>query len=172
MKRSIYFLLTGFVFLCLMNSCELLDITFTTGDDEITFTVNPSEAGEYVLTEELLQSELKQEIEDHGGNMDNLKQVTVNEAVLNVLTAGKNLNPFEWVEVYISTPNISEKLIASVSSIPDGTTSIALQLSGEDLKALVEEEEYTIRVVGELGESIDEAIDCVLKIKYDVEVGV
>jgi hypothetical protein len=172
MKKATFCFFTGMVFLCLMNSCDLLDITFTTGNEELNFTVNPSDAGEYVFAESIMQTDLRQEIEDHGGSIDNLKNVTVNEAILTVLTSGKNLDPFSWIEVYVSTPNVNELMIASVYSIPSGSTTITLQLSDEELKVLVEEEEYTIRVIGELNEATPEAINFSLKLKYDVMVGV
>jgi len=158
-----------------MVSCEqvedLIDISFTTGYDEVSFTVNPTNAGEYLFTEEYIQSDLEQEIEDNGGNIDNLKEVTINEAILEVVSAGKNLDPFDWVEVYISTPSIAEVMVASAEVIASGQVSVELQIAGDDLKNILEEEEYTVRVVGELGESIDEAIDLVIKIKYNVTVG-
>jgi hypothetical protein len=172
MKKAGYLFFTGMVFLCLMSSCELLDITFTSGYEELNFTVNPSDAGEYVFAESMMQTDLRQEIEDHGGSIDNLKGVTVNEATLTVLTSGKNLDPFTWIEVYISTPTLSEILIASVNSIPSGSTTLTLQIPDEELKIIAEEGEYTVRVVGELGQAIPEAIDFTLKIKYDVKVGV
>jgi hypothetical protein len=75
------------------------------------------------------------------------------------------------VEVYISTPSIAEVMVASAEVIASGQVSVELQIAGDDLKNILEEEEYTVRVVGELGESIDEAIDLVIKIKYNVTVG-
>jgi hypothetical protein len=176
MKRiSIKGLLMAFMLAGTMVSCglveDLLDVSFTTGYDEVSFTVNPSDAGEYLFTEEYLQSDLEQEIADEGGDINNLKEVTINEAILEVVTAGKNLDPFDWVEVYISTPSIDEVMVASAEVIANGQVSVELQIAGDDLKNILEEEEYTVRVVGELGESIDEAIDLLIKIKYDVVVG-
>jgi hypothetical protein len=175
MRKTIPFLISSLMLAGTMGSCDkvndLLDISFTTDYVEATFTVNPSDAGEYTFTETVMQSDLQQEISDNGGSIGNLKEVTIEEATLEVVSPGKNLDAFSWVEVYVSTPTIAEAMVASIETIPDGQTSVALQLSEEDLKNLLEEDEYTVRVVGELDEPITESIDLKIKIKYDVVVG-
>jgi hypothetical protein len=176
MKRSLLFPFISFAFLAVsMTACEwfnsLLDFSFTTGYEEIPFTVDPSAAGEYTFVEKVMQSDLEAEIQDHGGDISNLQNVTIKEAVLGVLTPGQNLDAFEWIEVYVSTQNHPEVLVGSVHNISNGLLSVDLELTDESLKEILQEEEYIVKVIGSLGEDLLVAVDLVVKIKYEVEVG-
>ena len=176
MKRTFIFSLCVSAILAIsMTSCEwfesMFDFSFTTGYEEIPFTVDPSNAGEYTFVEELMQSELEAEIEENGGDISNLKDVTIKEAVLEVLTPGQNLDAFEWIEVYVSTQNHSDILVGSVQNISNGLLSVDLELTDESLKEILQEEEYIVTVIGSLGEDLLVEVDLVVKVKYEVEVG-
>jgi hypothetical protein len=176
MKRSLLSL--SFMIALILGiavSCDLfdnvLDINFDTDYVDVTFTVNPSEAGPYTFTQEVIQSDLQQQIEDNGGSIGNLKDVNIKEIVIEVASAEKNLNAFDQFDVFMSATAINEIKVASVGNIPDGATSAVLQIEQSDVKKFLNEEEYTIRISGELGEAITEPIDMVAKIKYEVTVG-
>jgi hypothetical protein len=176
MKRSLLSL--SFMIALLLGitvSCDLfdnvLDINFDTDYVEVTFTVNPSEAGPYTFTQEILQSDLQQQIEDNGGSIGNLKSVNIKEVVIEVASAGRDLNAFDQFDVFMSAASIDEIKVASVGTIPDGATSAALQIEQSDVKKFLNEDEYTVKISGELGEAITEPINLVAKIKYEVTVG-
>jgi len=176
MKRKLIYPLIVFAALVVsIASCELfdnlLDFSFTTGYEEIPFTVNPSDAGEYTFVEKLLQSDIEAEIEENGGDISNLKNVTIEEAILEIVTPGQDLDPFEWVEVYVSTENLTDILVGSVHNINNGLLSVNLDLTDESLKEILMEEEYVVTVIGSLGEDLLVAVDLVVKLKYKVEVG-
>jgi hypothetical protein len=157
-----------------LSSCELvkdlLDINFKTGYKEVPFTVNPDKAGDYKFVEKYIQSDLQKEIEDNGGNISNLKDVKVNKAELEVVSAGRNLDEFEWVEVYVSTPNIPTTLVASVETINNGETLIDLNVKPTSLNDILAEDQYTVTVIGGLDQDLKESIDLVVRLMYEVTV--
>ncbi len=176
MKRNLFYPLISITLtVIILASCglfdDLIDFSFTTGYEEIPFSVNPSAAGQYTFVEKIIQSDIESEIEENGGNIANLKDINIKEAKLEMLTPGQNLDAFEWVEVYIKTQNHNEILIGSVQNIGSGLLRVDFTLTEESLKDILEEEEYTARVVGYLSEEVTTTLDLVVKIKYEVEVG-
>jgi len=176
MKRNLLYPLVSFALtVVILASCELfgdlIDFSFTTGNEEIPFSVNPSSPGQYTFIEKIIQSDIESEIEENGGNITNLKDITIKEAKLEMLTPGQNLDAFEWVEVYIKTQNHDEILVGSVQNIGNGLLRIDFTLTEVSLEDILKEEEYTARVVGYLSEEVTTTLDLVVKIKYKVEVG-
>lgn len=177
MKRQLLLPLAGFVlFMISMVSCDILndlvDLTFTTHEKTIEFTVNPLEAGLYTFVEKILQSDIQAEIEENGGSIDNLRDITIKEAKLEMLTPGQNLDAFESVRVYIESENHDEMLIGSVENINDGRLQVNLNVTEESLKEILEDEEYIVRVGGVLSDDVETILDLAVKIKYKVKVGI
>jgi len=150
---------------------DLLQISFSTDYQEVSFTVNPSEAGEYTLVEKVIQSDINEEIEANGGNVANLESVILEEVILEVITDGKNLDPLSSLQVFISAPSVPEVLIASANNIADGAESVVFTIPSQELKSFLEGDEYTVRMTGILVESISEEIAMKLKFRFKVTVG-
>lgn len=165
--------MSGILFL--LSSCEfledLVDIEFTTGYEELYITINPSEAGDYVFHETYIKSELEAKIKDHGGSIENLKEVKVNDITLEILSGEPDFSAFDHVEVHVSTANHSNVLIGSAVNIVEDVISINLDASEEDLKSILEEDEYLVVVSGALDKEITESTELVLRIDYTVVVG-
>jgi hypothetical protein len=174
MKKTLHLTAWVLMVVFVLSSCDLvkdlLDINFTTGYKDVPFTVDTEEAGEHKLVEKYIQSDLKKEIEDNGGDISNLQNVEVDKAQLEVQSPGRNLDPFSWVKVYLSTPNIPTKLVASVASIGVGETLINLDIEPISLNDILEEEEYIVTVVGELDQDLKDPIDLVVRLMYEVTV--
>lgn len=175
MKKTMYQLIAlSLVIVLGLSSCELLedllDINFKTGYKDVPFTVDPELAGLYNFVEKYIQSDLKKEIEENGGDISNLQNVEVNKAQIEVVSAGRNLDPFSWVEVYLSTPNTEEKLVASATISNTGETLINLDVETVSLNEILAEEEYKVTVKGELDQDLKEAIDLVVRLMYEVTV--
>ena len=177
MKRQFLTSLSVFALLMIsMGSCEVLndlvDLTFTTHEKTIDFTVNPTEAGPHTFVERILQSDIQAEIEENGGSMDNLRDITIKEARLEMITPGQNLDPFESVKVYIKSENHAEVLVGSVENINNGQLQVNLNVTGESLMDILQDEEYTVRVEGVLSDEIVTILELAVKIKYEVKVGI
>jgi hypothetical protein len=165
----------SFIMLLLFTGCDkvknLLDVTFTTDRVEITFTVNPSAAGAFSSTQEVVQSDLNQQISDNGGSTGDLKSVELDTCSLLVVTPERNLNPFQSLEVWVQATGEAEKKIAWVENIPENVTSVVLSLSSDDIKSLLDKDQYTVTVKGVLDSALETAIDLKAVVKYNVVVG-
>lgn len=174
MKRGLYLIMQIVLITLLVSSCEmfsdLIDISFDTDNYTVDFTVNPSTAGEHTLTEKIMQSDIEAQIEEYGGDIVNLEKIAVSEAKITILTEGATFDTFEWIRVYVSTAEVPETLVGSASISADGLTQIILELSEEDLKEILEAEEYTLKITGSLGEELVIAIDMSLTLKYKVQL--
>jgi hypothetical protein len=176
MKKST-FILTSLVLIVafVLSSCDLvedlLDINFETGWKHIPFTADPEEAGELTFHKTYIQSDLVDEIEDNGGNIDNLENVEVSEGRVAVISAGRTLDPFDWIEVYLRAPGDSDStLIASGTDVNNGATLIDLVVETISLNDILAQDEYVVTILGELDQDLTESLDLEVQLKYDVTV--
>lgn len=158
-----------------LSSCDLvqdlLDIEFTTGWKHIPFTVSPEKAGELTYHNTYIQSDLVQEIEDNGGSIDNLSNVEVSEGKVVVISAGRTLDPFAWVEVYLrALSDTDSSLVASATDVNNGATQIDLVIDPISLNDILAQDEYVVTILGELDQDLTEAIDLEVQLRYDVTV--
>jgi len=174
MKKKLINVLALFALLGTMHSCEwfdgLVNITFETDYVDIDFTVNPNTAGEHELAEKVLQSDIEQQIEEHGGNAVNLDEIRVYDATLSIETEGVTFDAFNWVEVYISAEGAEEILIGTATITETGLLSVDLDITEEDLSDIIDAESYNVRIVGSLAEELVAAVDMLLRIRYQVVV--
>jgi hypothetical protein len=150
---------------------DALEVTFTTDETEITFTVDPSHAGAYTFTQQIIQSELNQEIENNGGDISKIKSVKIDKCILEVVTPDRNLNEFKSFDLYLNSAKISQKRVAWIEDIPLNSTSEIISISDENLQGFLEEDMYTIVAKGTLDMDLKVAITIKAKIEYTVTVG-
>jgi hypothetical protein len=171
MKIVIVFFMGLLVFSGCNQVKDLLDVTFTADNVTVSFTVNPAAAGAYSTTDQVVTSDLNDQIASNGGNISALKNVELQECTINVVTAGRNLDPFQSVEVWVKVDGQPDKEIAWNESVPAGVTSVPLSISGDDIKALIDQDQYTVTVKGILDGALETAIDLQAILKYKVVVG-
>lgn len=174
-KSTIYLTLFVLMVTILVSSCDLvkdlLDINFETGWKHIPFTVNPEKAGEFTFHETYIQSDLVEEIEDNGGNIDNLKNVEVSEGRVAVLSPGRTFDPFKWIEVYLRAPSDSDSsLVASATDVNNGASMIEMVVDPISLNDILAQDEYVVTILGELDQDLNESINLEVQLKYDVTV--
>lgn len=174
MKKFLHFSIIALALLGLSVSCELItdlvDIRFETKFSNIDFTIKPSAAGEHTFKDTVLQSDIKAEIEEHGGDIDQLDEIKIYEAILSIETEGIKFDTFDWVEVYVSTAEIEEIMVGSIKVSDGDLSSATLVLSDKDLKDIISAEEYYVRVVGFLNKDLAIPVEMLLKLKYQVVV--
>lgn len=179
MKKSIYYLISVAIFAVVaISSCdlidELLEIDFNTDFKEIHFTIEPSDADVYTFFESNIMSDLAEEISDNGGSIDNLRKVTLDSSYIEVEPFDNgNLDALAWGEVYIKAPPDYPELVlvASVYGIPEGVRSIRFAIAGEDVRNMLQQDQYTIIMKGELDKEVVIALNLILNLRYNVEVG-
>ena len=178
MKKPISYLISIAVLIFTISSCDLIEdllkIDFTTNFKEIPVTIDPSDAGVYTFVESNIVSDLADDISDNGGSIDDLRSVTLDSAYIEVASYDNgNLDAFSWGEVYIMAPPDYPDwvLVASVYDVPMGVRSIKFALAGEDISNMLEQDEYTIGMIGELDQNIEVTLNLLLKLRYEVVVG-
>jgi hypothetical protein len=176
MKKSTIYLTTLVLMIAfVLSSCDLvkdlLDINFDTSYKDIPFTVNPKNSGIYMFHKTYIQSDLKKDIEDNGGDISNLQNVEVSKGQIEVVSAGKTLDPFSWVKVYLRAPSDKDStLVASASVANTGETLVNMDVEPISLNDILEQEEYVVSIVGELDQDLQDAIDMVVRLMYEVTV--
>lgn len=174
MRKRLYYLMASVLLLGALSSCEMFDdlinISFDTEYVDIDFTVQPNEAGVHTVTEKVLQSDIKAEIEDHGGDPESIDEIVAADAKLSVLTDGFTLDPFKWVEVYVETADVDKIKIGTANVDKVGMLNVKLAVTETDLRSIINAEEYIVTVVAEYGEAISEPIDMLLEIRYKVTI--
>lgn len=174
MKRLSIVLSMSLAVLFMMNSCdELLDklnINFETGPHTVDFEIQPTAKGLSFTTYDVVYHELKKEIEDNGGEMDQLDKVELTKATITILSGASNFNAFESCDVYVSTPTKAQKKIAWLNSVPLNASSLNPILTSDNLKDYLQESEYTITVKGIVREEFTQTIDFNAKIYFNVNL--
>jgi hypothetical protein len=145
---------------------DKLDITITTDETEITFTVNPSPAGDYTFIQDSLQSDLDQQIANNGGDASKIKSVTVNECNFDVVTPDRFLDEFKSVELDLNSTKVAWK-----DNIPVSSISEKLIIAHDDLNSILHKDMYTVTAKGTLDQELKTAITIKARIKYSVKVG-
>ena len=144
---------------------DALDITFTTNEIEITFTVNPAPAGDYTSTQQVVQSDLKQQIEDNGGDASKIRSIKIEECKFEVVTPDRTFKEFQSANLYLNTTKI-----AWVDNIPESSTSETMTFTQDNLDSFLTDETYTGVAKGVLDQELTTAITIKAKIKYSVKV--
>jgi hypothetical protein len=174
MKKALKLAIPAILFAGVVASCEMfgdiLDITFETNEYTIDFTVNPATAGDYTFAEEILQSDIQEQVEEYGGGAVSLQGISVSEAKLKILTEGITFDTFDRINVYIGTDDTENVLVGSATISAEGLTEISLNLTEEELKDIFDSEEYIVTVTGSLGEELTVAVDMLLVLKYNVAI--
>jgi hypothetical protein len=171
MKRMIR---TGIAILSLgiiATSCDitdLVDINFTTDSQSADFIIEPNTAGAHYEQVEVVLTDIKRQIEDNGGSIDNLKTVTISDLTVSLISGAVNLDAFEWFEITIEADGIAEKKIAWMENIPTGVTSIEPEHITDNLKDYIGADEYTIKLKGVLRTDITENVTLRVGAHYDV----
>jgi hypothetical protein len=157
------------VAILLFSGCDklkdALEINFTTDEIDVTFTVNPTPAGEYSSTEEVVQSDLEQQITDNGGDVDKIKSIKIESCVLEVVTPDRTFNEFQSAELHLD-----QTKVAWIDNIPENSTSEILNFSQDNLDSFLQNETYTAVAKGTLDQELTNAITIKAKIKYSVKV--
>jgi hypothetical protein len=93
--------------------------------------------------------------------IDEIKLSRFNISVVN--PTGANLDFMNSLEIYIAAGSISESLFAKKTPIPSGSSSIAMDLEGQNLKDYIFEDKFKMR----LRLVPDQALTADVKIKID-----
>jgi len=176
---KIYFriaLLFG-LFFFISVSCEDQandQLTFDSQYYVIDFAVDPVDrTGYHIFTEETSRSNIDSLLEVNNISRENLKEVHVKEAVINITDpdASTTFDPLEILSVTIYTKTLGEKTIATIDPVSYGLRELTLVLKEDDLKDYLYEDEFMLSAVGVLKERTFKIIPMQAKVKFQFKAG-
>ena len=88
------------------------------------------------------------EFESHKTTKDLVKEIYLEKVAIKVTSPpNRDLSFLKSIHIYIRAEGLSELLLASAENIPDEVgTSLNLEISGDDFKAYIKKDSYTLRV--------------------------
>lgn len=171
MKRKILSGVLTLMVIAMFNSCDILDIIdidFTTDGEAVILEIQPAKSGEYYEVFDDIDSDIKEQIEKHGGKIDNLEKVVISDIFIEVESGSKNLNPFKSAKITLETNNIDALDIAWQDDIPLDTHKTWPEHTNENIKELLKESNYTLKLKGDVRESFTETIILKVIVYYNV----
>jgi hypothetical protein len=76
-----------------------------------------------------------------------ISEIKMTKFVLSAVGTGANLDYLKSLTIYIKASNVGEQMIASKTSIPDGLTTISMDLQDTNIKNYIFEDNIQFRVV-------------------------
>lgn len=173
MKRNLSIGIMAGLVVVLAWSCDLLkvvDINFTTSSYTIDVVISPASAGNYVEVVNLVESNIKKEIEDHGGSINNLETITISELSVECISGVENLNPFGDAEITFGTTDDLTKKVAWVDPVPENVTSIVPAHTTDNLKDYLTDDSYNVIFQSNLRSDLTEETVLRIKLTFDVQL--
>jgi hypothetical protein len=173
MKKQLKTLIAATAFVAFSASCDLtdiVDINFTSDQQSVDFTIAPASAGDYYEQVEVVTTDIKKQIEDNGGSIDNLKSIKVSDLSIEIVSGATNLDAFKSFELKITATGAADKKLAWIDDVPLGVTSAAPSYITEDIKDYVGQDTYTIKLSGILRSAITNDVVLRTKAHFDVKL--
>ena len=137
MKRLIKLLFLFTLIGVLAGGCELLQgVKFDEGYYYV-FTINPTEAGEYNFTEEVVTTDIQQVLDDNNLKEKKLKSVVIKEikATIQPNSHASNFNILESGKIYMHGEGMKEVTVAWwPSPVPQNVSTVILDNSSDEMK--------------------------------------
>ena len=138
---------------------DQLNLDYESGPFDAEFYIDTAKQGDLVTSLDVVYHDVKQEIEDRGGDLNQLDLVELVSAPITLIAGAQNFNAFESFDVFIKTPLLAEKQIAYLTSVPLDVTELDPILTSDNLKDYMTEGEYTIVLKAVLREDLTKAVE-------------
>jgi hypothetical protein len=156
----------------LLSQCKEVDdlLTFTIGD-QVTITV-PSNSP-FNLPVELATPDVttnsSQKFANNNTEASLVKDVKLQELTLSIQSpAGKTFSFLKSIQLYISTTQSNEILLASLDNIPTNVTTITLTPTQEKLDVYAKSSSYKLRTSIITRETLTQDVDLKADLKFKV----
>lgn len=171
MKQKIFAGVSFISMLLIISSCnvfDIIDIDFSTEDLDVIVEVQPISSGEYYEAFDSIDSDIKKQIEDHGGKIENLQSIKIQQLTIEMESGADNFNAFKNAEVIIRADGLEDKKLAWTNEILLNLTKLYPESTSDNLKDFLEIENYSVIVSGEAREDIVDPVKLKVTIKYEV----
>lgn len=105
--------------------------------------------GTHTFGEMVLNSDLEAELQKNNASLDLLDELRLKSIEISTLDSGSNFDPIESLEIWLEAPGKPEVLIAGKNPVPDGLTTVEMEVSnGDNLQDYLKGESFTYRIKG------------------------
>lgn len=153
------------------DSCDVLDaidLNFTTDGNAVILEIQPQEEGKIYEVFDSIDSDIKQQIEEHGGKIENLDKVVVSDISIELISDSANFDPFKNAVVTLSAENLPELKLAWIDEIPLGSQKLFPEHTSDNLKDYLDKENYKITINGTVRESFKNKITIKVIVYYNI----
>jgi hypothetical protein len=153
------------------SSCDVLDainLNFTTDGNAILLKIQPQEKGEIYQVFETIDSDIKQQIEEHGGKIKNLDKVVISDISVEIDSDSLNFDPFQNAIITLSAENLPELKLAWIDEIPLGSQKLFPEHTTDNLKDYLNKENYKITMDGTVRKSFKNKMTIKIIVYYNI----
>ncbi|MDO9634537.1 MAG: hypothetical protein Q7J05_05750 [Paludibacter sp.] len=120
-----------------------------------------------------VQTDSSQEFKKNNTNVDLVKDVILDEVKLTITAPeGKTFSFLESINIYISTNNDDEVLIASAENIASTASSIKLTTTQAKLDTYIKASSYKLRTEASIRETLSQDVSIRIDLKFKVTADV
>jgi hypothetical protein len=174
MKKMIKIWIPILAIVCVSFGCEdllkVVNINFNTDPQSAVFTINPADSGDYVDLIQVVTTDIKKQISDNGGSIDNLDKVKINSINVTIVSGADNFDAFKSFEIWVETDNTNSKKVAWKSEIPLGATLINPDFNTDNLKDIISQDQYNLLFKGSLRQNIESPVELKVEVVYSVQL--
>lgn len=172
-KIALFSIVAALIFI---GSCKkaLPDIEFTKEFANIDFVLQPSDTiGDFDLMNQTFNTDIINKLNEEEFNINNLKEVKLESAVLQIVDSNPDLN-FDFLrDVNASLESNTTFIFANVqlpASFPERT--INLNPSTSDLKVYFKNDQLTVKLRAYLELPITQVTACRLSLRFKIKAGI
>jgi hypothetical protein len=170
MKTYKIFLLMVAVAAIFVSSCDdlLADLLkFVVDGEPYEFAIYPQDTpGRLEFSAENYYLNIDSIFNANGLSDESLRSIEASDAVVTIVTEGYNFDPLGSLEIHIEAGNLDPIRLAWLDTIPDGTTSIELDLSEEDVQDYFFEDYFSVKASATLLSTVEDTVDLVAIVKF------
>ena len=145
-------------------------LKFNTEWYTVEFSIDTTcEPGDITFITDTIAADLDSLLDENGLSPENIESIRLSDAKIYVLTNGVTFDPVTRAELLIETEDLSEKRIAWLDTVPPGETMVELDLTDDDLKDYVLEDEFIFTVRGHLESKVDQKINMKANFRYIIQ---
>jgi hypothetical protein len=160
----------------LFTSCdELYDefgLSVKTDYVEMEFSIYPSEAGDYVFTQEIIADDIDSILTANGSSRDKLQSITVVDGFIETTSYSvePDFSKFSSMWVVLRTGAVADT-IAWNFEIPENSSIVDFNLTNNDISEYIDNEMYNLDVWAVLDEEMTDTLIFKAMIRYELNLG-
>ena len=171
------FLLSAILFLLIFSSCEKIKdlVTFNINNEtQITIPSQGVVQIPLIIRSPEVETAAEQSFKSNNTRADLVEAAYLTKLNLTITSPQtQNFDFLNKIKIYIKDESGKEALIASLENIPeDGSRTLELETTGNDLKPFIKQETYTIKAEASTDQVLNQDVDIKANMTFSVKAKV